>query len=49
MNKRTRRNFTPEFKAKVAIEALSEQHTLTELAAKCTGKNSITHLQLNYF
>jgi len=34
MSKRTRRNFSPEFKAKVAIEALREQHTLSELAAK---------------
>jgi transposase len=34
MSKRTRRNFSPEFKAKVAIEAVREQHTLSELAAK---------------
>lgn len=34
MSKRTRRNFNPEFKAKVAIEALREQQTLSELAAK---------------
>lgn len=34
MSKRTRRNFHPEFKAKVAIEALREQQTLSELAAK---------------
>jgi len=34
MSKRTRRNFNPDFKAKVAIEALKEQHTLSELASK---------------
>lgn len=34
MSKRTRRNFNPEFKAKVAIEALREQQTLSELAVK---------------
>ena len=34
MSKRTRRNFSPDFKAKVALEALKEQHTLSELAAK---------------
>lgn len=34
MSKRTRRNFHPEFKAKVAMEALREQQTLSELAAK---------------
>jgi transposase len=34
MSKRTRRNFSPDFKAKVAIEALREQLTLSELAAK---------------
>lgn len=34
MSKQTRRNFSAEFKAKVAIEALKEQQTLSELAAK---------------
>ena len=34
MSKKTRRNFSPEFKAKVAIEALKEQQTLSELATK---------------
>jgi transposase len=34
MNKKTRRNFSAAFKAKVAIEALKEQSTLSELAAK---------------
>jgi transposase len=29
-----RRSFSAEFKAKVAIEALKEQHTLQELAQK---------------
>jgi transposase len=28
------KTFTPEFKAKVALEALKEQHTLHELAQK---------------
>ena len=31
---RKRRKFAPEFKAKVALEALSGEHTLSELAAK---------------
>lgn len=31
---RTRRKFSPGFKAKVAIEALKEQMTLQELASK---------------
>jgi transposase len=34
MSKKARRNFSAEFKAKVAIEALREQQTLSELAAK---------------
>ena len=34
MSKRTRRNFSAEFKARVAIEALKEQQTLSELANK---------------
>ncbi len=29
-----RRKFAPEFKAKVALEALAGEHTLSELAAK---------------
>lgn len=32
--KRSRRKFTPAFKAKVAIEALKEQHTLAQLAER---------------
>ena len=32
--KRSRRKFTPAFKAKVAIEALKERQTLAELAEK---------------
>ncbi len=32
--KKTRRKFSPAFKAKVAIEALKEQSTLQELATK---------------
>ncbi len=31
---RSRRKFAPEFKAKVALEALVGEHTLAELAAK---------------
>lgn len=34
MNKTTRRKFSPEFKAKVALEAAKEQQTLAELAKK---------------
>ena len=34
MAKRTRRRFTRAFKSKVALEALSERLTLSELAAK---------------
>ncbi len=34
MSKKTRRNFSAEFKAKVAVEALKEQQTLSELASK---------------
>lgn len=33
---RKRRNFSPEFKSKVAIEALREELTLAELAKKYT-------------
>ena len=34
--KRTRRVFTPEFKAKVALEAIKEQQTIGELAQRFT-------------
>ena len=34
MTKQTRRKFTAEFKAKVALEAIREQFTLAELAKK---------------
>ena len=34
MSKQTRRKFSPEFKAKVALEAIKNQHTLAELAEK---------------
>ena len=40
MNKQTRRKFTPEFKAKVALEALKEQSTLSEIAKKFEIKRS---------
>jgi transposase-like protein len=34
MKKQTRRKFTPDFKAKAAIEAVKNQQTLAELAKK---------------
>lgn len=34
MKKQTRRKFTPEFKAKVALEATKDQLTLAQLAQK---------------
>ncbi|MEY2764536.1 MAG: hypothetical protein RLZZ205_960 [Bacteroidota bacterium] len=34
MKKQTRRKFTPEFKAKVALEAIKDQMTLAQLAQK---------------
>ena len=34
MSKKKRRKFTREFKSRVALEALREQHTLSELASK---------------
>jgi len=34
MTKQTRRKFTPEFKAKVALEAAKEQLTLAQLSQK---------------
>jgi len=34
MSKRTRRNHTPAFKAKVALEALREQESVTEIARR---------------
>lgn len=34
MGKNKRRNFSSEFKAKVAIEAIKEKQTLSELAIK---------------
>ncbi len=34
MGKNKRRNFSSDFKAKVAIEAIKEKQTLSELAAK---------------
>jgi len=34
MKKQTRRKFTPEFKARVALEAIRNQETLAELAQK---------------
>jgi len=34
MTKRTRRKFTPEFKARVALEAIKEKYTLAELSKK---------------
>lgn len=34
MKKQSRRKFTPEFKAKVALEALKNQQTLAELGSK---------------
>jgi transposase-like protein len=34
MSKQTRRKFDPEFKARVALEAIKNQHTLVELSKK---------------
>lgn len=34
MEKKTRRKFKPEFKAKVTLEALKERSTIEELARK---------------
>ena len=34
MEKKSRRKFTAEFKAKVALEAIRERHTVEELARK---------------
>ena len=34
MNKHSKRKFTPEFKFKVALEALQEKQTLAEIASK---------------
>jgi len=34
MGKVTRKRYTSDFKAKVALEAIKGEHTLTELAAK---------------
>lgn len=34
MNKRSRRNHSPAFKAKVALEALKGQHTVIEIAER---------------
>lgn len=37
MGKTSRKKYTPEVKAQVAIEALKEQSTLTELAANLSA------------
>ena len=42
MGKTSRKKYTPEFKAQVAIEALKEQATLAELVKKY-------HLQYRYY
>lgn len=34
MEKKSRRKFSPDFKAKVALEAIRERHTVEELARK---------------
>jgi len=34
MSRRSRRRFTPAFKAQVALEAVKERHTLAELAMR---------------
>ena len=34
MERKSRRKFTAEFKAKVAIEAIKERHTIEEIARK---------------
>ena len=40
---RKRRNFSPEFKARVALEALTGEQTLSELASRyCVHPNQIS-------
>lgn len=34
MTRQTRRNYSPSFKAKVAVEAIREESTIAEIAAK---------------
>ena len=42
--RKTRRKFTSEFKSKVAIEALKERYSLSELAERCElHPNQISH------
>ena len=41
MGKTTRKKYTPEFKAKVALEALKEQSTLAELAKVIAWERNI--------
>jgi hypothetical protein len=40
MAKRTRRNHSPAFKAKVALEALREQESVAEIARPASARTS---------
>ena len=45
MSRRPRRNHSPAFKAKVALEALKGELTLAELAQKYLHKSSLVYIE----
>lgn len=47
MNKHSKRKFTPEFKFKVALEALQEKQTLAEIAGNGAARAVRTSFQSN--